>query len=57
MAALSCRGRIGECRFRVGVGDIQLDQAGPVELKSGAGDISVNMAVGDTQITTVSAPW
>jgi Putative adhesin len=54
VAALSCKGRIGECRYRVGLGDIQLDQAGPVQLKSGAGDISVNRAVGDSQITTGS---
>ena len=54
VAALSCKGRIGECRYKVGVGDIQLDQAGPVQLKSGAGDISVNRAAGDSQITTGS---
>ena len=40
VAALRCNGRIGECRYKVGVGDIQLDQAGPVQLKSGAGDIT-----------------
>ncbi|MET0887266.1 MAG: DUF4097 family beta strand repeat-containing protein [Mycetocola sp.] len=54
VATLSCKGRIGECRYRVGLGDIQLDEAGPVQLKSGAGDISVNRAAGDSQITTGS---
>jgi len=54
VAALSCTGRIGECRYKVGAGDIQLDQAGPVQLKSGGGDISVDRAVGDAQITTGS---
>jgi len=54
VAALSCQGRIGECRYKVGAGDIQLDQAGPVQLKSGAGDISVDRAIGDAQITTGS---
>jgi len=54
VAALSCKGRIGECRYKVGAGDIQLDQAGPVQLKSGAGDISVDRAAGDAQITTGS---
>ena len=54
VAALSCKGRIGECRYKVGAGDIQLDQAGPVQLKSGGGDISVDRAVGDAQITTGS---
>jgi hypothetical protein len=54
VAAFSCKGRIGECRYKVGAGDIRLDQAGPVQLKSGAGDISVDRAVGDAQITTGS---
>ena len=40
--------------LQVGLGDIQLDQAGPVQLKSGVGDISVNRAAGDSQITTGS---
>ena len=54
VAGLRCTGRIGECRYKVGVGDIQLDQAGPLDLKTGAGDITVERAVGDTQITTGS---
>jgi Toastrack DUF4097 len=54
VAALSCTGRIGECRYKVGLGDIQLDQAGPVNLKSGAGAIGVDRVIGDAQITTGS---
>jgi DUF4097 and DUF4098 domain-containing protein YvlB len=54
VAAFSCTGRIGECLFKVGAGDIRLDHAGPVQLKSGAGDITVERAVGDAQITTGS---
>ena len=54
VAALSCKGRIGECRYKVGAGDIRLDQTGPLQLKSGAGDISVDRGVGDAQITTGS---
>ncbi|MGH2692864.1 MAG: DUF4097 family beta strand repeat-containing protein, partial [Actinomycetota bacterium] len=31
-AALRCTGRLGECRYKAGVGDVHLDQAGPVQL-------------------------
>ncbi len=52
VAVLRCRGRLGECRYKTGAGDIQLDQAGPVQLKTGAGDITVDQAVGDAELTT-----
>lgn len=55
VAALRSAGRIGGCRYKTGVGDIQLDQAGPLELKAGAGDITVGQAVGDVQVSTAGA--
>ena len=55
VAALHCTGRIGGCRFKTGVGDIQLDQAGPLDLKAGAGDITVGQAVGDAEVSTAGA--
>jgi putative adhesin len=54
VAALHCVGRLGECRYRTGVGDIQLDQVGTVQLKTGAGDIGVHQAAGDAELTTGS---
>ncbi|HKQ01059.1 MAG TPA: DUF4097 family beta strand repeat-containing protein, partial [Actinomycetes bacterium] len=54
VAALRCRGRLGECRFKTGVGDIQLDQAGAVQLRTGVGDITVEQAGGDAELTTGS---
>ena len=54
MAALRCRGRLGECRYKTGIGDIQLDQAGAVQLRTGVGDITVERAGGDTELTTGS---
>jgi DUF4097 and DUF4098 domain-containing protein YvlB len=45
-----CDGRLGECRFKTGFGDIQLDQAGEVHLKSGSGDVTVNHASGGAEI-------
>lgn len=51
VATLRCSGRIGECRFKTGVGDIQVDAAGPLELKSGAGDVTVGQVVGRAHVT------
>jgi len=52
VAALHCTGHLGGCRFQTGVGDIQLDQAGPLELKAGAGDIAEGDVVGDAEVST-----
>lgn len=54
VAALRCTGRLGECRYRTGIGDIGLDQAGPVQLKTGAGDITVDRALDHAELTTGS---
>lgn len=54
VAALHCAGPLGECRYTTGVGDIQIDQAGPVHLTTGVGDVRVNRVSGDAQITTGS---
>jgi DUF4097 and DUF4098 domain-containing protein YvlB len=53
-AHLRADGLLGECTFKVGAGDIQLSQAGPLQLRTGAGDISVERAVGHSEITTGS---
>jgi DUF4097 and DUF4098 domain-containing protein YvlB len=55
VAALRCTGRIGECRYRTGVGDIQLEEAGTLKLTAGGGDITVDVAVGRAEITTAGA--
>jgi len=54
VAALRCQGRLGECRYKTGIGDIQLDQAGAVQLRTGVGDITVEWAGGDAELTTGS---
>lgn len=54
VAALQCTGRIGDCRYRTGVGDIRLDEAGRVELKTGAGDITLNRVDGTAEVTSGS---
>jgi DUF4097 and DUF4098 domain-containing protein YvlB len=47
-------GRLGECHLKTGVGDIQLDEVGSVEIKTGAGAVTVERIVGDAVITTGS---
>ena len=54
MAALHSRGRLGDCRYKTGLGDIQLDQAAAVQLRTGMGDVAVERAGGDTEVATGS---
>ena len=54
VAAMRARGRIGECHCKLGVGDVQLDGSGPVDIKTGVGDITVERVVGRAQIVTGS---
>src|SRR5829696_7847461 len=43
VAALRCQGRLGECHYKTGLGDIQLDQADAVQLRTGMGDVAVDL--------------
>jgi hypothetical protein len=54
VAALHCQGRLGECRYKTGLGDIQLDQAAAVQLRTGMGDVAVELAGGDAEVSTGS---
>ena len=54
VASLRSTGRLGECHFHTGVGDTTIEEAGPVHIRSGAGDISVDRSVNRTEITTGS---
>ncbi|GHE58166.1 hypothetical protein GCM10018785_29260 [Streptomyces longispororuber] len=47
-------GRLGECRFEAGRGDIELDEAGPLRLTTGSGVIGVARAVGRVRIANGS---
>ncbi len=48
---LSCIGRLGECRYTTGAGDIRLERAGPVQVSTGAGRVGVEVAEGKSEIT------
>ena len=49
-----CDGRLGDCRIKTGLGRIGLDQADTLNLRSGAGDISVERATGRAEVTAGS---
>jgi Putative adhesin len=51
MGELVGQGRLGECRLKTGFGEIRLDEAGPVTLTSGSGEIAVDYADGAAEIT------
>lgn len=52
VAGLRCTGRLGECDFKIGVGDIGVAETGRVRLKTGSGDVTVERAVGHAELTT-----
>jgi Toastrack DUF4097 len=54
VAALRCTGELGPFRFKTGAGDIDVDQAGSVEIRTGAGNVSVGHAAGDLAASTGS---
>ena len=54
VATLRATGRLGECRYKSGAGDIHIEEAGAVSLKAAAGDITVGRAAGTCDIATAS---
>ena len=52
MAAMRCTGRLGECLFRTGLGEIHLDKAGLAQLSTGGGDIIVDQVTDHAEFTT-----
>jgi len=47
-------GRLGEARVKTGIGSILLSEAATLNLKNGIGDIGVEHATGDAEVTTGS---
>jgi len=54
VATLQVTGRLGECRYKSGAGDIRIEEAGAVALRTAAGDITVGRAAGHGDIATAS---
>ncbi|RVX40282.1 putative adhesin [Nonomuraea polychroma] len=51
-ATVLCRGPLGEVTITTSHGDIRVEQAGRLRLKSTYGDISVTRAIGHAEVTT-----
>jgi Putative adhesin len=47
-------GRLGDCRIKTGIGQIQLEEAGTLSLKTGIGDIATDRATGHAEVTAAS---
>jgi hypothetical protein len=54
VVGLRCNGRVGECRFKAGVGNVRIDACGPVDLATGSGDIDISRVEGDVELKTSS---
>jgi hypothetical protein len=52
VCALRGTGRVGRMSHKTGVGEVHLDETGPLHLKTGAGDVSVAKSVGPVEVTT-----
>jgi hypothetical protein len=50
--AFQATGRLGECRFKTGAGDVELDHTGPLDLDTGAGTVVVERVSGRAEIST-----
>lgn len=54
LGTLHGAGRLGECHYDAGLGDVQIAEASAVELKTGLGDITVDRVAGHADIRTGS---
>jgi DUF4097 and DUF4098 domain-containing protein YvlB len=54
MAAVSSTGRLGELDLKTGAGDVRVDEAGPVRIRTGLGAVIVGRVDGDADVKTGS---
>jgi len=54
LVAFRSTGRLGDCRYKTGAGDIRIEEAGAVRLRSAAGDVTVGRAAGACDVGTAS---
>jgi hypothetical protein len=54
MTTFRLTGRLGECRLTSSAGDIQVDEAGPLEVRTAAGEIVIDHVVGDLELSTAT---
>ena len=51
---LSGTGRLGECRFKTPLGNVRLEQTGPLRVDTAAGDVTADGVAGNAEIRTGS---
>jgi hypothetical protein len=54
VASLRCTGRLGVCRFKNGVGDIRIEEAASLEVRTGADDVTVDRVENAADVKTGS---
>ena len=54
MASVRCTGRLGELDVKTGMGDVRVDEAGPVKIRTGFGEVTVGRVEGDADVKTGS---
>ena len=52
--ALRSMGQLGKCRVKMGAGNVELERVGPLDLRTGAGAITVEHVAGHADISTGS---
>jgi hypothetical protein len=55
IATLRCEGRVGECRYKAGLGKVHIAECSAAALSIGAGNIEVEHATGDVEVKTTGA--
>ena len=50
--ALQCSGLVGECRAKIGAGNVRIDACGEVAVSAGAGTIDIGRVRGDVDVKT-----
>jgi Toastrack DUF4097 len=54
VAAVHSAGRLGELDVKTGVGDVRVDESGPLRIKTGLGEVIVGRVDGDADVKTGS---
>ena len=54
VVAIHSAGRLGELDLKTGVGDVRVDEAGPVKIRTGVGEVIVGRVDGDADVKTGS---
>jgi hypothetical protein len=55
VATLRSTGRLGDCRYKAGVGNVHIAESGPVAISVGSGDIDVGHTIGHVDIRGTGA--